>query len=284
MAKNFLYDIFVRLYPIKVILFQYLTASEVALAAALVRYQFTDAEKGRWLSYLRDMPEHRPWVETMLSEGHEVRIVGKDRRLLMERIERPLQFWSKHRGQEKIVLWLLVLHSQANPRLIEENDRKDETVFMNIDGSVSRAKITSPVPNVIPETFVTMYIAPPGGVSDYARDNNGLDWYISRVPNQNGIEVLFFISQHKSNRSTAACLELCSGQSKYFPDLVDRLEGPEAGIGIEYITLKKNQFQVDRVARPGIREYKGKIRVGFDFWYIKEFDRGEMLLIPDYFK
>lgn len=206
---NALAYVFHCVYPVQTTILTFLTASEAALVASLVSYRFSDAEGRRWLHPIRDLPEHSDWARKMMAEGHAVTLVGKDLDRLVSRIRDPIGFWEKHRGEERFVLWLSVLHMHGSRAWLQGHYAQNphQHVVMRPDGEVVAVNILSEPYEPFPDTLVTMFIPPPCGVNEYARDSDGLDWYISAVPNRSNVDVLFFLSSHMLNSSTAVCIK-----------------------------------------------------------------------------
>ena len=92
----------------------YLSGSEAASFLAALNI-LGDKEwkrtRDQFVSFLRDVPEHSPWIEGLMSKGHKVFFVGRDVTIWKKRLEDPVGYWKEHSdpwNEEPLKVWIAV--------------------------------------------------------------------------------------------------------------------------------------------------------------------------------
>jgi len=180
------------IYPIRRTLLAMLSCRDVALLMAVLRLPLSIQEKRRYLSIIRDMPEHQSWIYTKLQEGFTVTLIGKDVREHYLRTYSPLQYWDRCLGKEHLTVWIAVLPGPEMWRSVPIHHGSG----MSIYGTLVQLDPNIPQRGVIGfgEILTTLFVPVPGPVNETTYYRDGLDWYECLIPNEHGIRVMYYAS------------------------------------------------------------------------------------------
>lgn len=192
------------IYPIVESILSNLSATDTSAFAYSIGMEFSDAQKKKYMSVLRDIPEHCGWIEQMQSMGNEVTLVGKDLERIQWRIDNPGKY--DRRGEVPICIWLAVVdmeHTRANR--VEGSSTR---YLMSFSGNMSIATGYYGALLGSGGHYSTMFILRYGHTE---RLPGSLDWHVSTIPNANNIKVVYFASGHNALGNTDAYVSPTTG-------------------------------------------------------------------------
>lgn len=177
----------------------------------------TDHENRKYLNVLRDIPEHKEWIESMVSAGNKVMLIGSDLYRLFERISSPALF-SRGEGETRLCLWLAVV-----PWRVMDDEKLQGSHSMPRNGDDILANPTSGIPWRDPQISPagqgqwasTAFVCRFDHMTELPGFHGHRDWHISTIPNENNIAVVFYANRSETKFGIKACLTPCQRQLDY---------------------------------------------------------------------
>lgn len=202
-------------YPILTTIMDNLSATDVSAFVHAFRIDFNPGVINKYINVLRDIPEHLDWIENMVRVGNRVILIGSDLKRLAYRIMDPFTY---DRGNEKpLCIWIAVI-----PKQMIEDPQFDYNHIMTWDGKFELVGRSPGAPNFAELLGdpglnyanneghpITKFICRFDHMEELPTDGTGSDWFISTLPNENNIKVVYFASYHNGNTSTNACMDYC---------------------------------------------------------------------------
>ncbi|KAK1480559.1 hypothetical protein CCUS01_16217 [Colletotrichum cuscutae] len=224
-------DICLRVYPVLRGILDHLTATDASafLFATRLISKVSPKTKRRYLHLLRDLPEHMTWIDAKIRNGHKAFIIGNDLRKLRRRIKQPA---SNNGEKPKIYVWLAIIPIHAVTSTIKAIN-VEETYLMDWNGRTHRRDdlhdlfrshdqdlfpYASGLPDSKPPYLSTMFAPCTPIMRPISKNADHGDWYLSPIPNESNIGVIFIASASAWNEGlhvhmSASLSEAASPQS-----------------------------------------------------------------------
>lgn len=167
----------------------------------------------RYLNPIREISEHRDWIEEKISTGRRVMLVGKDVNRLATKILDPKKYWSPGFDRSLMLIWLAVVHPVAykepNWSLSEtEYDDEISDFFVGKDGVEREFTGTAEDVYESEDLFATLFELPTSGTDSFETTTLPRNWYAPRLTNANRIELVFCGMKVLMDPRTHACLHV----------------------------------------------------------------------------
>ncbi len=184
-----------------------LSASDLSAFLFALGIELSNEMKQKYLNPIRDMPEHQDWVTERIVHGDVVMLVGKDVETLMGRIKDPQNPEHRRSRPYKMEIWLAVAprvaftdnsaFSGVNVGLNSVEDPEGKLNVQVLTGSIEDLRKK-------PHLFLmkTAFYQPPPDMW-LTRARNTV-WYTPTIPNENGIQVMFYIERWGQGRAIDA--------------------------------------------------------------------------------
>lgn len=192
------------IYPIIDATCNQLSATEVAAFLCALRIPTSGELYQKFLSPLRDFPEHEPWITEILGQGAAVLLVGKHVSTLMTRITNPCSYWASYTQWSHapaLTIWIAATPPQRP-----------------CDFGVPRGVLTA---------LRHHFCLPPQGALEsryfLATDKYARDWYSAQSPNDQKIRAVFYYTFNPTVEGPIAHIfvpsiaqQLCTGLLRPF--------------------------------------------------------------------
>lgn len=86
--------------------------TEISMLATMVGVRLSDWEKEKLLDPFRELVECHEWIDDLVSNGHNVFLIGKGVKSLVDRIHDPITVFRMHKTTP-IVVWLLIVDTDS---------------------------------------------------------------------------------------------------------------------------------------------------------------------------
>lgn len=256
------------IYPIVESILSNLSATDTSAFAYSIGMELSDAQKKKYMSILRDIPEHHGWIDQMQSMGNEATLVGKDLERIQWRIDNPGEY--DRRGEAPICIWLAVVdmeHTRAN-----HAEGTSTRYLMSCSGSMSI--VTGYYGALLGSGghYSTMFILRHGHTE---RLPGSLDWHVSTIPNANNIKVVYFASGHNALGNTDAYVSPTTGHGglrvvrarECFEAVVGECPGDPSEWNVPLIKEGRDSQGPHKFALPYIRlDVEHRIRTAADLY------------------
>lgn len=208
-------------YPIVELILSSLSATDCSSFIHATKIDLPHKIVNKYVNIMRDIPEHLDWILEQRSIGNRVDLVGVDLERWGRRIMHP---WEYDRKNEKpLCIWLMVTPSRgsrtmhANGHFLSWQGKMTDITQLGLVDSMPfgpRGGSTShymengeweEIENILSTTFVCRFDHMSGLPSGIKSSN----WFISTIPNENNIKIVYFAGHHMIDRGLRAYLEPC---------------------------------------------------------------------------
>jgi hypothetical protein len=203
-------------YPILTSIMDSLSATDVSSFIHAFNISLDSTTINKYINVLRDIPEHLHWIENMTKVGNRVMLIGSDLERLKHRIMNPFTYDRKN--EQPLCIWLAVVPLQ----MIKNKDFSRSNI-MTWDGNFKAIRDLVDRPGGYMGLFgppgrntfgdarhpTTMFICRFDHMKTLSNNDKESEWFISTIPNENNIKIVYFASWFNGNRSLTAYIETC---------------------------------------------------------------------------
>lgn len=206
-----------------------LSASDVSSFMCAFDVELPDTITNKYVNVMRDMPEHLNWITEQSELGNKVMLIGTDLERLGRRIISPSTYDRKN--EKPLCIWLVVAPSPTIRRKMTQghlmtwkgdllDTRKIEVLSnhgnnypIGPKGTESDCLWTDGGASMVENTPITAFICRFEHMKLLPNSLPGGGWFISTIPNENNIKVVYFASYELGYRGLTAALEPCKGMN-----------------------------------------------------------------------
>jgi hypothetical protein len=184
------------IYPIRQAILSSLSATDFSSLVHAYRLMLPPEYVKKHINVLRDIPEHVDWIEEMIMKGNEVMLIGADLHRWFNRIMYPETY--DRENEIPLCIWLAVV-----PKEVTKDSSFLEDYIMTWDGDIKKVEdlgirrgllLGFDRPNLLgywghPNS---MFICRFKHMEKLPSDGDGSEWFVSAIPNENNIKIVYF--------------------------------------------------------------------------------------------